>query len=180
MSTFNPAGFDVDARDNTNTNPPTPGTALFAQIFDLAGNLLALTYDDFWNTAVDFPAPGSLVIDETGANPGHAVVWTGITGIGTSTGAEALDGTESQLISGVFELANNGVSNATSGWVADSANRRSDASPLYGISDTLVVPAGRPPISSPEPGSIVLLSLGAVMAIGGARFRRKTQVGQPL
>ena len=160
--------------------PPMPGLALFARIFDLAGNLLALTYDDFWDTAVEFPAPGSLVIDETGANPGHAVVCTGSTGIGTSAGAEALDGTESQLTSGVFELANNGVSNATLGWVTDSANRCSDVFPLYGISDTLVVPAGRPPISTPEPGSTVLLSLGAVMAIGEARFLRKTQVGQSL
>ena len=36
------------------------------------------------------------------------------------------------------------------------------------------------PISTPEPGSTVLLSLGAVMAIGEARFLRKTQVGQSL
>lgn len=168
----------VDARDNTSTQSGSEG-ASFVGIFNLAGELLAATYAAFWNITDDLD--NGLNYDETGtAISGSLGVWTGTQAAGQGESDEELGNLGSnQPVHGDASLLNSGDINSSPeaivGWVSGNTQPSSSHLRLYGISDILTVPEPPNPMPVPEPGSLILASIGATLVWGRARCRRKTR-----
>ena len=169
----------TDARNNTSTQSGTEGVD-FRGIFNLAGELLALTYDSLWDINDDLDH--RLNYDETGtAIVGSAGVWTGTKANGSGEIDEELGNLGGdQPVHGDVALLTSGDVNANpssiTGWLTGNTAQATTNLRLYGISDILTIPVPPPkPNPVPEPGSLVLAAIGATLLVGGGRCRRKTK-----
>ncbi len=142
---------DVDARDNTNTNPFIDGAGV--PIYNLAGSRLALGYADLWDATLENPVG----VDEF-ANPTTTDVWTG-TGI---FGEEDFN----TLGLGLAIVTAGKVTQSNASWIrgATLANT-GQALSIYAVSSVLTVPI-------PEPTTGLLLGL----AVGAWAAGRRRQV----
>ena len=142
----------VAARDNTGTNPSSTGVPIYL----IDGNRVANNNADLWD--------GSILtsIDSTPQESGgFGFVWSGTFDDGT---------TESGLGSNVGG-SNVGFIGAVSAWINESNQGGSEVYPFYGISTVLTVPSSDPPVSVPEPSSLLgCITLGGLMLGGAVRL----------
>ncbi len=129
----------VDARDNTNTNPASPGVA----IFNLGDALVANNNADLWDGTIGAP----INVDENG-NIGFASdPFTGTTSSGVAS---------ANPLGSVFpDLVDTGTASAvTAEWITATGGETPDffTRSLYAISDVLTVQA-----AVPEPGTLAFL-----------------------
>jgi hypothetical protein len=156
-STFVPDG-GTDARTNTATDP-TPAGDNGLPIFLLNDTKLVDHYDDLWDGSIDVP----FNINENGdAVSGSIRVWTGTQPDGLSTATHMQDFALGPEVAVTAEI---NTTNNT--WINNFATATNQLHPMYAMSGVLTVP---------EPGSFLLISIGAVGLIGLGRRRRKRAV----
>jgi hypothetical protein len=153
-STYVPTG-GTDAVTNTGTDPSAAGDT-GVPIFLLNDTKLADHYDDLWDGSVDI----RLNVNENGdVVAGGIDVWTG-----SRSNGDSLSPADNQN----FALGSNartGRTDFTNGrWISGFAMTNTVPRPLYGMSGILTVP---------EPGSLILMSIGAIGLNGFGRRRRK-------
>ncbi len=140
---------DVDARDNTGTNP---NDGVGVPIYNMDGTLVALNNADLWDGEIITP----IAFDELG-NPKSHWPFTGTGRDGTQ--ATANFGPLGQVGGNV----NQGQSGVTTNWIHRDWTGDPPATelPLYGISQVV-----------PEPSTFVLTALGLFGMVGFFRRRR--------
>ena len=126
---------------------------------------MADDYVDLWDGDIDLP----LNVNEAGdIVTGNVLAWTGTSYNGSSLhiGSDLHGGestTEHYTLGDAFAKAGrSGVTGRS--WVDGSALGTGVARPMYAMSGVLTVP---------EPGSFMLISIGAIGLIGFGRRRRK-------
>jgi hypothetical protein len=153
-STFVPNG-GTDARTNTGTDPTVNGTGV--PIFLLNDTKLVDDNDDLWDASIDVP----FNINENGdAVAGGLRAWTGTQPTGISTTPDA--GVNFTLDAGntvTGEITQTGLT-----WSTNFAVASNQQHPMYALSDVLTVP---------EPGSFMLISIGAIGLIGYCSGRKR-------
>ena len=157
----------VDARINTSTFPGTDPVS-GAPIFNLNDTMIAATYATLWDSGID----AALDTDELGGTGIVGNVWTGTDGLGRELdfiGARGLGAASP----GYGDSSATGID-----WVFTSTiGSNADSRRLYGISGLLTIPG--PPAAIPEPGTFVVLAIGAAVVFGRRRrLRRRSQAGQ--
>lgn len=142
----------VNARDNTDTNPSSTGVPIYL----IDGNRVANDNADLWD--------GSILtsIDSTPQESGgFGFVWSGT----------FYDGTTGWGLGSNVVGSNVGFIGAVSAWIDESGKGGSEVYPFYGISTVLTVPSSDPPVSVPEPSSLLgCITLGGLMLGGAVRL----------
>ena len=152
----------VDARDNTSTNP---SLSQGKPIYRLDGLLFANSNNDLWSGAIVNP----LEITENGPGPGYfSLVWTGT---GTDGKIEGGNGGLGFITPDFFTVHLVGATNGRGGeWVVSGHLPDTDLVrplPFYAISGVVTV--------APEPASLSLSALGCLVLL--ARRRRQNLCG---
>ncbi len=147
---------DVDARDNTGTNP---FVSTGVPIYLLDGvSLVANDNADLWDAAIANP----IMITEGGAAL-STLVWTGTTRFGIAgpgfPQGSPLGSVTNDVIRGISSLAS--VS-----WIEATGSPAGALSSFYGLSGVLIVPT-----VVPEPGTLILFALG-LAGLGLAHRKR--------
>jgi len=150
----------VDARDNTDTNPLSTGVPIYL----IDGNRVANDNADLWDgsrlTGIDSTP------QESGGF-GFGFVWSGTLDDGTTGGVfggaiGSNVGGSNVAIAGAF---------LGSAWINESGTAGSEVYPFYGISTVLTVPSSDPPVSVPEPSSLLgCIILGGLMLGSAVRL----------
>ena len=148
---------DVDARDNTNTNPTLPndaaGNGVGVPIYLVDGvTKIADDNADLWDGDIDH------IIDQVatgGATPGHLWAWSGgdaaMSGVAGKDGAQGANsggplGTAGEVVQG------NGGDVTTWAWRMWTSDPSTTSLPLYAMSEII-----------PEPATMCLLGLGGLL-----------------
>jgi hypothetical protein len=131
----------VDARDNTSTNPALDAGM---PIYRLDGVRLATSNSDLWDDVLE----ASLSVNEHGATIPQTFVWTGTLPDGTGHDQYHLGSPSGFVLTGQS-------SDPFAPWIAASGDSAIGSLPVYAISGVLTV--------VPEPGTMVLASLAAVV-----------------
>mgnify|MGYP001194902837 CR=1 FL=1 len=144
----------VSARTNTATDPTPPGDT-GVPIYLVNDTKLVDHYDDLWDGNIDIP----FNINEN-ADAVTSFVFTGSSWPGTIAVHRPLGFNGSEGTSWIGQTSFPTIKWMIGGTESDTTR----ALPFYAISGVLIVP---------EPGSLVLTSIGAVGLIGFGRRRRK-------
>ena len=146
---------DVDARDNTSTNPLVNGAGF--RIYDLANTLVATTNTDLWNGDIQVP----LNHREDGTVPGaEYFVWTGTD---DSLGV-ASNGTAYQAFGEPDGVTFGSTIETSHYWMDIAQAARENSLHMYALSGVLTV--------VPEPSTMVLGLLAAAALVAAACRRR--------
>jgi len=156
----------VDAIDNTGTRftSSSPGDPIFL----LNDIKIADDYSDLWDGSIDFP----LNVNEAGDR--NLDVVRGVVFTGSEPDGSGRDFFE---LGGLSTQAKVGLSRVTDGeWM--NAGQIFKTTPLhfFAISGVLTVPTTSTPV--PEPGSWLLMSIGAVMLMGVGGLRRRKRASE--
>jgi hypothetical protein len=145
----------VNAQDNTGIKKSDSATVT---LFNTLGGIIATSGEDFWDSLLAAP----ILYDENGANsPLQGRVWTGTIGNGSSAQGQQLGS-----ISPIF----GNIGQTTSGFATTVGSVTSlDSHVVYGVSMFAV----KPSTDVPEPGTVILLSLG-LACLSFARYRRQS------
>jgi len=135
------SAVNIAARDNTGTNPSSPGVP----IYRLDGIRIANSNADLWDGQIAVP----LQVTEVGGLMGPSqFVFTGTNP----------NGTRSSGVLGSLEVDSGLAGSSDSNWIILSVVPSAFATPFYGMSDVLTV--------VPEPSAVVLfLCFGALAAL---------------
>lgn len=147
--------IDVDARDNTHTNPVL---SVGFPVYNLAGIRIANDNADLWNGSL--LAHTTLSYDESGNNR-DVGVWTGTATNGVDANSLVL-GSHVIIVIGRTSFSNGS-------WIAFTGTSPNQEMALYGMSDLLTVPV-------PEPSTVALAAVGLVALVGVA-VRRARRAG---
>lgn len=152
---------DVDARDNTGTNPGTDGTGFPIFLLDAGSTKIADNNADLWDGSID----NLLNVDETGAIPNPEDIWTGSFANGTQANNDPVGGgTDMISIIGRVEYSDQD-------WISRARGAANLNHPFYALSGILTVPS-----AVPEPG---VLSLAVLGIVGLAVSRRRWTGSSP-
>jgi hypothetical protein len=146
---------NIDARDNTGTNP---NTSAGVPIYNLDGLFVAANNADLWDGTLVNP----INVSELGTEPPLTLndrqTWTGTRGDGTGDPGFLLSGGSGQAASGRWSIT------ANDWWVRVTTNQQNSREfSVYGISGQLT--------AVPEPSATMLLLTGGIFLFGGRRRR---------
>jgi len=134
---------EMSAIDNTGTY----GTGV--PVYNLAGQLAAINYTYLWGIGPSEPyLSNPIKYDETGAENGSSIVWTGTNVNGRPDSGLWLGGYSGTAFYGLSD-------SVEYRWIANNVRLITDSASLYALSGVLEVPA-----KSPVPASILLLLSG--------------------
>jgi hypothetical protein len=146
----------VYARDHTETQPFTDPPQ-FAGIFNTGGEIVATSYQDFWDSGLSNP----INYDQDG-NAHETQVWTGTNYTGTTDVGRYLG----------VRLPYFGHNSHSNGyWINAGVNSANNIKSFYGISPVLTY--SDPSHVVPEPSSVVVFGGLALCFIVGCRRHRK-------
>ena len=151
----------VNARDNTGTNPSSPGVPIYL----IDGNRVANNNTDLWDGSII----RSINVTQSGATTptAGAAVWTGT----NQSGVVSPGTTDTNGLGGTTGFAMTGLTNlTTANWIFNNTTNRTNTRRLYGMSSVLKVPV----LEIPEPSSLLgYITLGGLMLGGAVRKARK-------
>jgi hypothetical protein len=158
---------NVDARDNTNTNPFTDGSGV--PIYNLGGQLVVNNYVELWDGVLaDAGISNPISFTESGSTALNRPVWTGTKWDGTEMlfqGCTVGLGRASCTSSGDVSLGSPFGTNFD--WIWNGLGIKLDQLPLYAISDVLTVPS-----AVPIPPALWLFGSGLLGLVGVARRKK--------
>jgi len=156
---------DVDARDNTSTNPGVDGTG--EAIFLVDGvTKIADNYAKLWDGSLDNP----LTLNEDGVTHGSGDVFTGTNGDGTKRDRH-LGGSDPPDYKVTI-----GRSHVASQWMVIYNSPPTRELPIYALSDPLTVTEAAPEGEVPEPATMLAVFAGLAGLGGYIKKRRGTLV----